>query len=505
MTGLYEEVRIAVHAVWTRRWLALGVAWAICLLGWLAVSQIPSRYESRARVFVQMRSVLPSVGEASAMGDQQRDIDTVRQTLTSSVNLQKVVRGTDLAKTASTDQEVADRAAGLQNAIKITAQQDNLFEIVSTAATPKLASSITQKLIDIFVETNLSDDRAQSTQTLQFLDGQLQSLGAKLQDAEAKRADFQNRYLGSLPGTGSVSDRIGAARAQMSQVDGDLAAASSSLSALQGQLAGTPQSIAGAAGTAGVGPARARLAAIQGQLADARGRGYTDNHPDVIALKAQLTQAQAAVRSEPAGAASGGVPNPAYLSLQSMLADRQANVAALRMRKQQLQADLDTLTAKLSEDPEVAAQQGEIERNYTVLKDQYDRLLAQREQVNLRSQAQSQTDAVKFSVIDPPTQPRTPSAPNRPLLLTGVLIAGILGGIGSAFAMSKVQATFPTAQRLEKVSGMPVIGSIGEMLTRQQAETRQKQLRVFIGGVGALALGYVALLGVEMLQRGLAA
>jgi len=125
--------------------------------------------------------------------------------------------------------------------------------------------------------------------------------------------------------------------------------------------------------------------------------------------------------------------------------------------------------------------------------------------VNLRSQAQSQTDAVKFSVIDPPTQPRTPTAPNRPLLLTGVLIVGILGGIGSAFAMSKLQATFPTAQRLEKASGMPVIGSIGEMLTRQQAELRRKRLRLFIGGAGALAVGYVALLGVEMLQRGLAA
>jgi len=290
-------------------------------------------------------------------------------------------------------------------------------------------------------------------------------------------------------------------------VDGDLAAASTSLAALQGQLAGTPATIAGGGGGApGVGPARARVAAIQGQLADARGRGYTDNHPDVVALKAQLAQAQAAARSEPAGAAAaGGVPNPAHVSLQSMMADRQANVAALRIRRQQLQGDLDTLNAKLTEDPEVAAQQGEIERNYTVLKDQYDRLLAQREQVNLRSQAQTQTDAVKFSVIDPPTQPRAPSAPNRVLLLTGVLIAGIFGGIGGAFAMSRVQATFPTAQRLEKASGMPVIGSIGEMLTRQQAELRRKRLKLFAGGVGALGVSYVALLGVEMLQRGLAA
>ncbi|MFN3518926.1 MAG: chain-length determining protein, partial [Sphingomonas sp.] len=81
----------------------------------------------------------------------------------------------------------------------------------------------------------------------------------------------------------------------------------------------------------------------------------------------------------------------------------------------------------------------------------------------------------------------------------------IFGGIGGAFAMSRVQATFPTAQRLEKASGMPVIGSIGEMLTRRQAELRRKRLKLFAGGVGALGVSYVALLGVEMLQRGLAA
>lgn len=505
MTGLYEELRIAVHAMWTRRWLALAVAWGVCVLGWLFVSQVPSRYESRARVFVQMRSVLPAGVDGTQLNDQQRDVDTVRQTLTSAVNLEKVVRGTDLAKTVATDRDIADRVAGLATAIKVTAQQDNLFEITTTASTPALAKSITQKLIDIFVETNLSDDRSQSSQTLTFLDQQLKTLGTKLQDAEAKRADFQNRYLGSLPGTGSVADRIGAARAQMSQVDNDLGAAQSSLSALQGQMAGTPATVAGAGIAPGVGPARARVAAIQGQLADARGRGYTESHPDVVALRSQLAQALAAAKGEPVGAGGGGVSNPAYLSLQSLQADRQASVSALRMRKNQLQGDLDTLNAKLADDPAVAAEQGEIDRNYTVLKAQYDQLLAQREQTNLRSQAQTQTDSVKFSVIDPPTSPRTPIAPNRPMLLTGVLVAGLLGGLGAAFGMAKVQATFPTAQRLELASGMNVIGQVGEMLTRLQSEERAKRLKWFAGGVGALGVSYVALLGVEMVQRGMAA
>jgi hypothetical protein len=31
MDGLYEQVRIALHQIWNRRWLALAVAWAICV------------------------------------------------------------------------------------------------------------------------------------------------------------------------------------------------------------------------------------------------------------------------------------------------------------------------------------------------------------------------------------------------------------------------------------------------------------------------------------------
>ncbi|WP_210358007.1 XrtA system polysaccharide chain length determinant [Sphingomonas beigongshangi] len=503
MNAIYDEARLALHAIWTRRWLALAVAWGVCVLGWFFVSQMPSRYESRARVFVQMQSILPPTMDAPA-GQAQQDVDTVRQTLISAVNLEKVVRGTDLANTVSSDRDVADRVAGLAQAIKVESQQNNLFQITTTAASPKLAKAITQKLIDIFVEQNLGRDRSQTSQSLDFLNKQLQQLQGQLNDAEAKRADFQNRYLGALPGSGTVSDRIGAARSQMAQVDSDLAAAQSSVAAVQGQMAGTPQTIPGPGGTTG-GPARAALAAVQGQLADARARGYTDQHPDVIALKRQLAAAQAAARGEPTGAAGGGTPNPLYLSLQSMLAEKQSTLASLRMRKAQLQGDLDQLNAKIAGDPAVAAEQGQIDRDYQVLKAQYDQLLAQRQQIAMRGQAQTQTDSIKFSVIDPPTLPRTPVAPNRMLLLTGVLIVGLAAGVAAAFLLGQLRATFATATRLEKATGMPVIGSIGEVVTRIQADHRAKRLKLFLGGAAGLGAAFVLLLCVEVLQRGMAA
>jgi len=450
-----------------------------------------------------MQSILPSKIGITA-DEQSRDIDRVRQTLTSAVNLAKVVRGTDLAASVANDRDVADRVAALQAAIKVTAQQDNLFEITATWSSPKLARQIVQKLIDIFVEENLAGDRDETSQTLEFLDGQLAQRQKQLQDSEAKRADFQNRYLGALPGTGTLNDRIASARSQMAQVDGDLAAAQSGLAVISGQMAGVAPNVAGIGGGS-AGPARARVSAIQGQLAEARGRGFTDAHPDVVALRSQLAQAQSAARNEPLGAGGAGSANPAFLSLQSLRAERQAQVAALSARKAQLQNDLDQLQSKLSGDPGVASEQAQLERDYRVLKDQYDKLLGDREDIKLRGQVQNQTDAIKFSVIDPPTAPRAPTAPNRPMLLTGVLIAGLGAGIGAAFAFGQIQTTFPTASRLERATGMPVIGSIGEMVTDAQRSLRAKRLTYFASGAGGLAIAYVALIGVEFLQRGLAA
>lgn len=513
-SGLFDELRAALHAVWIRRWVALGVAWGICLIGWLVVSQIPNQYESRARVFVQLRNVLPTQNGVT-QAEQTKAVDRIRQTLTSAVNLQKVVRGTDIAQTVSSDRDVADRVAGLQKAIKITSTQDNLFEISATIANAgasdadnaRLARQIVQKLIDIFVEDNLSNNRDETSQSLAFLDNQLAARQRQLQDAETKRADFQTKFLGSLPGTGTLDDRMSQARTQLAQIDSDLAAAQSSLAAVNGQMAGTSPTIAGGGtAAAAAGPARARLQAIQGQIAEGRGRGWTDNHPDMIALRNQLAAATAAARGEPAGGGGdGGSPNPLYLSLKSMQADKAAQVAALTERRNQITRDLNSFDAKIAQSPGAAAQQAAIDRDYQVLRDQYNQLLADREQTSLRNQVQTQTDAVKFNVVDPPTSPRAPIAPNRPLFLTGVLILGLCGGIGAAWALSQLRTTFATASRLEKASGMPILGSIGETVSAAQVALRRRRLRLFAGGAGALAGAWALLLGLEFFQRGMVA
>lgn len=502
MPSLYDEFLIALHGVWNRRWLALGVAWGVCVLGWLAVAMIPNSYESKARVFVQTRSILQNkIGITP--DEQQKNLNNIQQTLASAVNLEKVVRGTDLAGTVASDRDVAGRVGMLAKKIKVVAQQDNLFEItasmsdssMSDRANARLSTQIVQKLIDIFQEANITGDRDETQQGIAFLDQQISQLSKQLQAAEQRRAAFSQKFAGLLPGAGSISQRMDAARTELSQIDSQLMGAQSALSAMNAQLAGTPATLSGGGGGGG-----SPLGSAQAELAAARARGWTAAHPDVVALQRQI----AALKAQGGGGSSYSTPNPAYLSVKSMQAERSATVQALLARKGQIQADLNAMTSRQVSEPGIASQQDNLDQAYDAIKTQYDKLLSDREEVRLRGDVQSQTHGITFRVIDPPSVPTAPASPNRPLLLVGVLLVGIGAGVGTAFALGQVQTTFPTAVRLASAAGLPVIGSVTETLNATQLTERARKLRLFAGGSAALAAACLLLIVVEFIQRSMA-
>ena len=509
MNSLYDEFRVAVHSVWTRRWLVLAVAWGICILGWLAIASIPNRYDSRARLLVDINQILPD--ETGGRGPQ---IDQIRETLTSARNMEKVAATTGLLPAGANDREKAGTVAMLQKNIKVVPQQDNIFEITSSIAVgslsdadnAKLASGVLDSLITVFRDDQLRGGRMNAREGLKFLDAQIADREKALREVEARRAAFEAQNIGLIPGgAGSPAQRVDAARAELSQIDSQLVSAQAQLAAANGQLASTPQSIPGAGGGVGGGVARQQLAGAQNELSAMRARGLTDAHPDMIAIKSQIASLKAIADREGAGGGGGGIQNPAYASLAAMRAERQATVSALSARKSQLMGDIAKITAQQIQNPGIAAEYDRINGEYTAFKAQYDKLLGQREQVRMRGEVQTETDAIKIELLDPPSKPTSPAAPNRPLFLTLVLLAGVGGGIGAAFGLGQVRTSYATAAKLERASGLPVIGSITEVVTPERHVERRKKLIWLASGGAALVGLYALLLVAEFIQRGMVA
>lgn len=508
MNEVFEELRTALYSVWHRRWLALAVAWAVCLLGWLVVAMIPNTYEAKARIYVDLEDVLSD--QMKIAGDGKAEIMRVRQTLASSVNLEKVIRSTKLGEEIEDRPDMDTAIAELGKDVEVTSEEDNLFELTaqvgkgsySDAENAALSRDVVQKLIDIFREENIAGNRNEIADTMVFLDEQLEERKLELEAAEQRRLAFEAQYPELIGGTTTLSTKIQQARTELRGIEGDLAGAQSALAAIDGQLAGTPRTLPGIAGSVQQGGARGALAQAQANIAALRGRGLKDSHPDILATQRQITILKAQAAAEGPSAGPAGQANPAYTSLVAIKAERQANVQAMLARRAALQSDVASLIASQATEPEVAAEANRISRDYEVLKTKYDQLLNDREEIRLRGQVDTNRSAFKFNVIDPPVVPRKPAAPNRPLLLFGVLFLGCAAGAGAAFAMSQMRSTFSTTAKLERTMDLPVVGSISMTMKEAGRALQAKRLKQWGGATAGLVGVFVILLVIEFVQVG---
>jgi polysaccharide chain length determinant protein (PEP-CTERM system associated) len=503
MSEIFDELRAALWSVWHRRWIAIAVAWGVCLLGWVVVSMIPNTYASKARVYVDVQDVLSK--QLGIAGDGKEEIMRVRQTLSSAKNLEKVVISTRLGE-GITERGALDSAiADLEKKVKVTSEQDNLFEITAEishsdlpdAENAVLARDVVQKLLDILREEHIVGNRSGISSAIGDLDRQLDERKLELEQAEQRRLSFEGQYPDLVGGSESLSTKVQQARAEVRNVDADLAAAESALAAITGQLANTPRTIPG--GPQATGP-RAALQQAQTQLAELRARGLTDSHPDVVSTTKQV--AILARQAAAAGDDANGTPNPAHASLVAIRTERQAAVDALQARRAALQSGFAALMASQASEPAVAAEANRISRDYDVLRKNYEKLLEDREALRTRGKVEDKASQFRFDVIQQPSVPQQPAAPNRPLLLAGVLIAGLGAGVAAAYALSQLKSSFATPQKLERAFNLPVIGSVSLTVSDAARAIEKRRLKQFAGACAGLGGMLVILLAIEFVTLG---
>src|SRR5262249_15292537 len=145
-----------------------------------------------------------------------------------------------------------------------------------------------------------------------------------------------------------------AARKQVEDARQQLNGAQAQLSSLRGQLASIPKIIyidgpgplvLGTGNTPTGGSLFQQLATAKQTLVDLKSR-YTDDHPDVKALKRTIAQLQTELSATPAsgsgaqGSGSQSIPNPVYVQTQSKLSDAQTNVALQAQKLAEAQTNM---------------------------------------------------------------------------------------------------------------------------------------------------------------------
>ena len=327
-----------------------------------------------------------------------------------------------------------------------------------------------------------------------FYRDQLQQLAVELTDSEQQLADFKKINVGRMPGEGGgYFARLQSEMTVLEKTQSQLQLAFRRRGALQEQLTGKEPMI----DSLNNFPSEldVRIQQNQARLEELQLR-FTDLHPDVIAVQAALEQLEGQKQSDleqlseldGSGVSSD---NPVYQAIQIDLTGVNVDIALLREEERSHSRKIEELRELVDVLPQIEVELIRLNRDYDVKQSQYQALLTRLSQAELSESAEASQDA-RFRIIDPPLLPERPSAPNRPLLMIAVLLAGLGVGGGVAFLGNQMFAVFSDAKTLRDTTAIPVLGSIQVMRTIERRSWRKWQVLRFGGGM----LGLFVIFGI---------
>ena len=402
-----------LRAVWRRRWFIVSIAWAVCLAGWGVVLILPDNYESRTRIYVDTQTMLaPLLRGIAVSSNLDQQVAFMKRTLLSRPNLEQVARMTDLDLTAETDRDMDSLLDTLAKQIAIRSQGEDLFTLSYRHENPQMAQRVVSSLVNIFVEDNLGQNRQDMEKARAFVEAQIAQYERQLRSAEKRLAEFRAANLQYTAGGGNFLQRVEGAAASLKAQQSELSDLIATRERMRQQLESIPQFISVDSQPQVVinnervlsseDALRSRIQDVERNL-DALLGQYTDQHPDVKAARRTLEKLQAqldgmdqlVVASDNAdGAASDSqslnssepkslIPNQVYETLKLRLLDIDAFISSKERRVETARDTLEKAQAQAATAPAVEARLADLNRDYEVIKANYEQLLARRESARI--------------------------------------------------------------------------------------------------------------------------
>jgi len=500
MNEALEQIFGYLRAIWRKRWVVLGTAWLVALVGWVYVYFLENRYEAEARVYVDTQSLLrPLMSGLAVQPNTGQQIAMVTRTLASRPNLEKVARMTDLDLRAKTPKQQEILYNDLAKAISLAgSDRENLYTIKYQNTNPDVAKRVVQALLTIFTESSLGGARKDISTTQKFLEDQLTSYQAKMLEKEKELEAFKLRNINSMPGQGGdFYSKLNSMDLALEQAKLELEEASNRKKQLQQQLEDQDEVLSmPAPGGVTSSALDGRISALQSQVDNLRLR-YTDLHPEIARTKQlidrlleQKKREDDELRKQPQGAIKA--QNPVYQQLSVAIAEADANEAAMKARVKQLQGKRNALFGSADRIPVIEHDYSQLLRDHGVMKQNYDALLTRRETVLMSGEVESKTDSVEFRVIDPPRVPNKPAWPNRPLFVMAVPLVGIGLGIALAFLLSQLRPSIDNRRQLLDLTSFPLLGMVSMIETEQARSSMRRSNLMYVAAGAALAMALLA-------------
>lgn len=474
-----------LRTVWKRK-VRIAMAWVVfTLVGVAVVRMIPAVYLAEAVVLIDTQKIPEKFVSATVASDLEDRIAAIRQTLLSGGELKKVIDDFGLYQDERKKHFEEEILEMMRKDISITLEsvgsgsnnkRTAAFRIGYQGADPTTVMRVANRLTDLYVEQNLKTREGEAAGTSEFLDAQLREAKKRLDELEAAVSSYKLQHNGELPQqeqslasalsrlqTELEANRDAINRAQQTRVilEGSLNAMEATMAAQtraweQAQRPTAANESVPLPGQPATATQKKQSELLQEQLEVLRGR-YSDNHPDVVRLRADIEKvkrveeqrqaagaADAAKISPPAAGTTHEQPRPGepaeFARTREQVAALQTQIKAsdkeLEDRKgeqQRILHDLDLYQRRVERLPVREQEMAQVTRDYEMSKDNYKSLLDKKMAAEMALDMERRQQSERFTIMDRAQLPQRPIKPKRPVLYAGASILGLILGLVMGF------------------------------------------------------------------------
>jgi uncharacterized protein involved in exopolysaccharide biosynthesis len=332
-----------------------------------------------------------------------------------------------------------------------------------------MAQKLCTEVAAMFMSENQRVKHEQAQGTTTFLTKELEDAKAKLDDRDAKLAAFKSRYIGELP------DDQQANMSLLAALNTQLDAATQALSRAQQDKSFAESMLAQqSANQSTDNPSMVKqLTELQNELAAMRAK-YTEDHPDVIRLKqnvSDLKEKIAATGGQEAVAAKAAViETPETLQLRAQVHQYDATVKEKTGEQREIQRKINLYQGRMQVSPNVEEQYKLLTRDYQSAADFYNALLKKRGESAMVSNMNHEKESAEFRILDAANLPDSPSFPNPLFFTLGGLGAGLILGLGLMVLREGRDKTLRNEEDVEFFLQLPTLANIPSVTKARRAK-----------------------------------
>jgi len=508
-----------------RKWLLILPAIAITTAVSWVVYRLPDVYESSTLIVVRPSTLPKSVVSADTEDNLTRQLASIAQVVQSRSSLEPLIEKYDLYKSERVRGEPIESVIDLMRKdvnVKVNTTRNDItngFNISYRYRDARVAQAITQELAGKYTSVQNQNQTSSGLAAKNFIDNQVAQAREALAAVDKQMLDFKNSKLGTLPVevqpmlnqlTG-LREEQKALMTEIGRLQDQRASAATQLAVLKKAYATSiedaAETITDPKTTLGWSQLVSRKAALQGELTSLK-QQYTDIHPDVIAKQKEIDQVQEQMdqminewkeKTKEKQKRLEQHPDLTSVSVQAQIDNADSEIKRQQKALVDNQNSINTLVDRINKVPGVDVQLSAIDRDYQTKKAAYDELLLQQQKIGLNTDAITQQQGEGIEVVDPANLPSKPVAPKRIMLATLGLGAGLgLGLLLVGVFEGPRLLTIQNSDDARHYTGLPVLLSVPELLTPQEARSVPRRRRLL------LAAGVVAtLVSIPMLALAL--